>query len=34
MVNKYEDPDSHYRIDDSNQELIEGLMKGIVGFKL
>ncbi|WP_442600670.1 FMN-binding negative transcriptional regulator [Paenibacillus sp. KN14-4R] len=34
MVGKYENPDSPYQIDESNHEIIEGLMKGIVGFKL
>lgn len=34
MVKKYDEPNSPYHIDDSNQELIEGLMNGIVGFKL
>jgi transcriptional regulator len=34
MVAKYEDANSSYRLDDTNHELIDGLMKGIVGFKL
>jgi len=34
MLKKYEDSNSSYRLDGTNQELIEGLMKGIVGFKL
>jgi transcriptional regulator len=34
LIMKYEEKDSPYRIDDSNHELIEGLMNGIVGFKL
>lgn len=34
MVAKYEDATSSYRLDDTNHELIDRLMKGIVGFKL
>ncbi|MHA0858399.1 FMN-binding negative transcriptional regulator [Paenibacillus sp. CMAA1364] len=34
MVNQYEKPSSPYRIDESNHELIGGLMNGIVGFKI
>ncbi|REE94552.1 PaiB family negative transcriptional regulator [Paenibacillus taihuensis] len=34
MVAKYEEPGSAYRIDDSNRDTIDGLMKGIVGFRI
>ncbi|WP_256762136.1 FMN-binding negative transcriptional regulator [Cohnella sp. WQ 127256] len=34
MVSKYEESNDSYRIDESNTEFVNGLMKGIVGFKL
>lgn len=34
LINKYEDPNSSYQIDHRNKDFVEGLMKGIVGFKL
>jgi transcriptional regulator len=34
MVIKYEKQNSSYRLDESNKEFIEGLSKGIVGFKI
>lgn len=34
QVRKYESEDSIYGLDETNRELIEGLMKGIVGFRI
>jgi transcriptional regulator len=34
MVSKYEGSNGTYHIDESNNEFVNGLMKGIVGFKL
>lgn len=34
LVTKYESPESSYKIDPSNIAVVEGLMKGIVGFKM
>lgn len=34
MVNKYEKPDSTYQLKDVDPDYIEGLSKGIVGFKI
>lgn len=34
MVNKYEKPDSSYHLKDVDGKLIEGMSKGIVGFKI
>jgi transcriptional regulator len=34
LVSKYEMPDSHYTIDEQNQAYVDGLTKGIVGFRL
>jgi transcriptional regulator len=34
LVIKYENPNSNYHLDDTNQEFINGLMNGIVAFKL
>ncbi|MCR8644412.1 FMN-binding negative transcriptional regulator [Paenibacillus sp. N1-5-1-14] len=34
MVSKYEKPESPYQLDESNHELVESMMKGIVGFTL
>jgi len=34
MVAKYEEPAGTYSIDESNHEFVEGMMKGIVGFRL
>ncbi|SEO93801.1 FMN-binding negative transcriptional regulator [Paenibacillus sp. OV219] len=34
MIEIYEEPGSAYRIDDSNREVIDGLMRGIVGFRI
>jgi transcriptional regulator len=33
LVKKYEEPNSPYSIDDTNNEFIAGLMNGIVGFR-
>lgn len=34
MVNKYEKPDSSYKLNEVDSSYIEGLSKGIVGFKI
>lgn len=34
LVNKYESPDSPYNMNDANPDLIKGLTKGIVPFKI
>lgn len=34
LISKYEDQDSNYSIDEQNQAFVDGLMKGIVGFRL
>ncbi|MBE1554244.1 FMN-binding negative transcriptional regulator [Sporosarcina limicola] len=34
MVNKYEKPDSSYRLKEVDSTLIEGMSRGIVGFKI
>ncbi|MBO2942691.1 FMN-binding negative transcriptional regulator [Paenibacillus sp. F411] len=34
LVNTYEEPSSVYRLDESNEELVTGLLQGIVGFNI
>ncbi|ETI68376.1 FMN-binding negative transcriptional regulator [Neobacillus vireti] len=34
LVNKYENPDSSYKLNDVEQSFIEGMSKGIVAFKI
>jgi transcriptional regulator len=34
MVKKYENPNSSYQLDDVDSSYVEGLSKGIVGFKI
>ena len=34
MISKYEEPNGFYQIEENNLEFVNGLMQGIVGFKL